>query len=69
MLLNRIENSLKDIIFLLRPEYKENAAANILFTFSIYGGFYAFDKCRHFGKEAVIDSLSEINLEIMKFLQ
>ncbi len=43
MLLVRVEDSLKEIIFSLRPEYKDNITANVLFTLSIYGGFYAFE--------------------------
>lgn len=68
LLLMRIESSLKDVIFSQHPDYKDNIAFNVLFTFSVYGGYYAFDKCRHFGKEAVIDNLSIINREIMKYL-
>ena len=69
MLLIRTENSLKDIIFSLRPDYKENITANVLFTLSIYGGFYAFEKCRSFGEDSVIDILSEINQKIMELLR
>ena len=68
MLLVRTENCLKEIIFSLRPDYRENAAANVLFTHSIYGSFYAFEHCRGFGEDAVIDMLSEINRKIMELL-
>lgn len=69
MLLVRVENSLKEIIFSLRPDYKDNITANVLFTLSIYGGFYAFENCRSFGEDSVIDVLSEINRKIMELLQ
>ncbi len=69
MLLIRTESSLKDIIFSLRPDYKENITANVLFTLTIYGGFYAFEKCRFFGEDSVIDILSEINQKIMELLR
>lgn len=69
MLLVRVEDSLKEIIFSLRPDYKDNITANVLFTFSIYGGFYAFENCRSFGEDSVIDVLSEINRKIMELLQ
>ena len=36
---------------------------------SIYGGFYAFENCRSFGEDSVIDVLSEINQKIMELLQ
>lgn len=69
MLLIQIENSLKETIFSIRPDYKENITANVLFTLSIYGGFYAFEKCRHFGDDSVIDALAEINQKIMELLK
>ena len=69
MLLIRIEESLKKIIFSLRPDYKNSMTANVLFTLSIYGGFYAFEHCRSFGEDSVIDVLAEINQKIMKILQ
>ena len=69
MLLIRIEESLKKIIFSLRPEYRDSMTANVLFTLSIYGGFYAFEHCRSFGEDSVIDVLAEINQKIMKILQ
>ena len=69
LLLVRVEDSLKKIIFSLRPDYKDNITANVLFTLSIYGGFYAFENCRSFGEDSVIDVLSEINRKIMELLQ
>lgn len=68
LFLVQVENSLKEIIFSLRPEYKENITANVLFTLSIYGGFYAFEKYRRFGEDAIIDTISEINQKIMELL-
>lgn len=61
MLPARIEASLKEVIFSLRPDYRDNPAANVLFTQEIYGGFYSFEKCRHFGDEQVVRIMSEIN--------
>ena len=69
MLLIRIEESLKKIIFSLRPEYRDSMTANVLFTLSIYGGFYAFEHCRSFGEGSVIDILATINQKIMEVLQ
>lgn len=65
----QIETSLKEILFSLRPEYRNHTAANILFTFEIYGGFYAFEKCRHFGEADVISLISELNCRIIRMLE
>ncbi|MCM1121860.1 MAG: TetR/AcrR family transcriptional regulator [Eubacterium sp.] len=60
-LLCKIEKSLKEIIFAMRPDYKDDAAANIVFTYAIYGSFYAFEKCRKFGDKEVIEIMAELS--------
>ena len=57
LLIVRIEESIKQVIYRLYPAFRDNAAANTLFTLEIYGEYYAFMKCRHFGDEAVIRTL------------
>ena len=57
MLIVRIEESLKENIYRIYPDFRDNAVANTLFTLEIYGEYYAFMKCRHFGDEAVIKIL------------
>lgn len=57
LLIVRIEESLKQVIYRMYPEFRDNAVANTLFTLEIYGEYYAFMKCRHFGDEVVIDAL------------
>ncbi|MCM1046854.1 MAG: TetR/AcrR family transcriptional regulator [Clostridiales bacterium] len=67
-LLYRIEQSLKEIIFKIRPEYKENVIANVTLTYSIYGGFYAFEKCRQFGDNEVIEIMAALNKKVNELL-
>lgn len=57
LLIVRIESSLKESISRLYPAFQEDAVANTLLTLEIYGEFYAFMKCRHFGDETVINIL------------
>lgn len=66
-LLTEIENSMRKIIFELNPEYKEDAAANVILTYNIYGGFYAFRKCRKFGDQEVIDIMGNLNERTASF--
>ena len=54
-LLVRIDQSIKELLFELRPEYRDNVKVNILCTMTICGNFYTFEKCRHFGEEKVIE--------------
>ena len=57
MLIVRIEASLKEALYEVYPGFKDNARVNVLFTLEIYGQFYAFMQCRHFGDDVVIDIL------------
>lgn len=69
LLLIRIENSLKEVIFSIRPDYKDNAIANIVFTYGIYGGFYAFEKCRVFGDKTVMEVMGTLNKKLHELLE
>lgn len=68
MLIAQIENSLKEMIISLRPAYKDDVKANVLFTFSIYGSYYAYKKCQYLGEGAVFDFLSQISRKMMELL-
>lgn len=68
-LLYKIEKSLKEIIFEIRPDYKDNAVVNVIFTYAIYGGFYAFEKCRRFGDKEVIDVMADLNEKVIELLE
>lgn len=69
LLLVRIENSLKEIIFSIRPDYKNDATANIVFTYGIYGGYYAFEKCRNFGDNTVMEVMALLNKKLHELLE
>ena len=69
LLPGKIEQSLKELIFSLRPDLKDNAAANVFFTIEIYGGFYAFEKCRAFGVDAVVEIMTVLNEKIAELLR
>lgn len=69
LLLVRIESSLKEVIFSIRPEYKDDPAANIVLTYGIYGGFYAFQKCRRFGDDAIVEVIASLNKKITELLE
>lgn len=68
-LLYRIEKSLQEIIYEIRPDYKENAAANIILTYCIYGGFYAFTKCREYGEQDAIEVIASLSEKVNELLR
>lgn len=69
MLLQHIERSLQQILFEQRPDYREDVAARVLFTMTIYGSFYAFMKHRALGEDAVLEVLSRADRELVKLLK
>ncbi len=69
MLPVRIEERLREIIFNLRPDYREDPMVNMILTMEIYGCFYAFEKYRHFGDDVCIGVLSKISRKIMELLE
>ncbi|MCM1387661.1 MAG: hypothetical protein NC231_10050 [Bacillus sp. (in: Bacteria)] len=68
-LLYRIEKSLKEIIFKMRPDYADSVVVNVILTYSIYGGFFAFEKCRKFGDKEVIEIMADLNEKVNELLK
>ena len=69
MLVVRIEESVKESLYDLRPDLRGNATIDTLLTLEIYGQYYAYMKCRHFGDEAVIDVLCSHWRQSITYLQ
>ena len=57
LLVVRIERSLMESLHAVRPDLRDNATVDTVLTLEIYGQYYAFMRCRHFGDEQVIDVL------------
>ena len=56
-----IEKALKEYIFDLMPEKKEDAGFNTLLSYQIQGGYYAFhENYKKFGMEKVAETIDEI---------
>lgn len=56
-----IEKELKQYIFQIYPELKENAQANILLSYQIQGGYYAYKENREsFGEDYVVEVISDV---------
>ncbi|MCM1123855.1 MAG: TetR/AcrR family transcriptional regulator [Eubacterium sp.] len=68
-LLYRIEKSLREVIFKMYPDYEDSIVANVILTYGIYGGFYAFEKCRKFGEGEVIAIMARLNEKVNELMQ
>lgn len=69
MLLQRIEDSLQQILFEQRPDYRDDVTARVVFAVTIYGSFYAFEKYRAQGEAAVLEALAQVGRELVKLLK
>ncbi len=63
-LVHKIEKSLKELVFRKYPEYQNDAAKNIMLTYCIYGGFYAFLESREYKDETVIDMIGKLSAKL-----
>ena len=57
----RIESALKEHIFRILPDTRDDARFNIFLTYQIQGGYYAYsENRRRFGDRQVLDALEDI---------
>lgn len=62
----KIEASLKETIYTHYPQYKDDIEFNIRLTYSIYGGYYAYNQYCKCGDERVTGIIGVISERVMK---
>lgn len=62
----KIEAALKETIFAHFPQYKDDIDFNIRLTYSIYGGYYAYNEYCKCGDERVTGIIGELSEKLMK---
>ena len=67
-LVRKVEYQLKKILFEAHPEYKQDPSVNVVLSYTVYGGYYAFFENRQYGDAAVVDIISQISSGAMKLL-
>lgn len=60
LLITKIENALKETILNIYPQYKNHPIANIILSYGIHGGYYAFAENRQYGEGKVIEAIGQI---------
>lgn len=55
-----IEQSIKELVYKLRPEYRKDERRNIALSFLIYGGYYAYMNNADYSEKTVLDVISQI---------
>lgn len=66
LLVDRLEQSLKEVIYTNCPEYKDDLEKDILFTVLIQGTFRAFEQHMNDDYERVLEILAGINENMLK---
>lgn len=66
ILVDRLEKELKKFIFEKYPEYKNDAEINVLLTYSIKGGYYAFAENRMYDADKLVSAIGGITEYITK---
>lgn len=67
-LVRKTEVQLKNMIFSSHPDYEHDALKNILLTYNIYGGYFAFYENRKHGEKKTIEAIGQIAEESLKLL-
>lgn len=60
ILVNKVEMSIKKLVFDKYPEYQNDVGKNVILTYCIYGGFYAFLENRNYKDEVVINIIANL---------
>ena len=62
----KIEAALREAIFSVYPEYKDDIDFNVRLTYSIYGGFYTYMKYRNSENKSVVDIIGRMSEKLME---
>lgn len=60
LLITKIEAALKHLILDAYPQYREDPIANIILSYGIHGGYYAFAENRQYGVDQVVNVIALI---------
>lgn len=61
LLPQKTETTLKNLIYKLHPEYINDIEKNVMLSFKIYGGFYAFKESQKYDKYQVISIIGKLS--------
>ena len=59
-LVQKLERALKDFVFTVHPESRDDPQTNIRLSYILYGGYYAFYENRQYGDQLVIDAIAQL---------
>ena len=57
--------AIKEQLFAVYPEYAESPEKNIMLTYSVYGGYFAFRENQAYGEQTVVKIIGEISEKVV----
>ena len=61
----KILTAIKEQVFAKYPEYADSPEKNIMLTYTVYGGYYAYDESRKYDDNAVVKIIGEISKRVI----
>lgn len=62
-LITKIESELKALICKIYPEFKNDLIKNVILSYQVYGGYYAFRENSHYDAEKIVNIISKLTKE------
>ena len=66
-LIETLEAGLKELAFQRRPEYRQDPVSQIVLSYVIYGGYYAYRKNLDYGLERVVELVGRLSRQAGDF--
>lgn len=61
----KLQTAIKEHVFAKYPEYADSPEKNIMLTYSVYGGYFAFCENREYDDSTVVQIIGEISKKVV----
>ena len=61
----KLHTAIKEQVFAIYPEYADSPEKNIMLTYSVYGGYFAFCENQEFDDSTVVKIIGEISKKVV----
>ncbi len=63
-LVEKLHESIKELVYRECPQFRSDPYKQVLLTYTIYGGYYAFQNIQNFDKQQIISAIESISQTI-----
>lgn len=61
----KLQSAIKEQVFAKHPEYADSPEKNIMLTYSVYGGYFAFCENQKYDNNTVVEIIGEISKKVV----